>query len=148
MRELIILFHLTLIVGLCPGQPNIQKSFEGLYTIEISKDASRKLTESISFDKTLSEIINKRYRELDRNDPLFREECEGEFIKLVKTKIDKVQRELYIISYNPSCCCSYGFSIYKADHPDKAIGHINTDKLIIPVTAFYIPKEDAGEILL
>ena len=112
------------------GQDDNKRSFENLTTIKIG-EVDPKIIESISFDSSISQIINKTYDQLDKNDPFYRDACDGRYIKLIRTKINRYSDKYYVISYNPSCCCDYGFIIYE-DDPEKVIGEITADRLFIP----------------
>jgi hypothetical protein len=113
------------------GQVQAKRSFENLSTLVIGKLYDG-VTELISYDKSISEVINKKYSDLDKSDPFYSGECDGDYIKLIRTRIDKNSNEYYIISYNLSCCCNYGFTIYKDKDPDKIIGIIMSTKILIP----------------
>jgi len=131
--------YIFLIIGLallisCKNNIKCQVLFKELTTIKISEE--KDIVESISFDNTLTEIINKKYSELETNDPFRMEFCEGEFIKLIRTKIDRNSNKYYIISYNPSCCCPYGFYIYEDGNPNKIIGELEVARIFIPGDGF------------
>lgn len=127
----IFFIALTCITIISCGQNKAKKSFEDLSTLIIDKLGFDVIV-SISYDESISEVINKQYNELDKSDPFYADECDGDYIKLIRTKIDKNSNNYYIISYNPSCCCSYGFTIYKDNSPNEIIGIIHSARLFIP----------------
>lgn len=116
---------------LLSAQERVRKSFDDLTTLVFSQH-DEEITESISYDKEISKVINVKYKDLPKSDPFYMEECDGEIIKLLRTKIDKSSDKYYTISYNPNCCCPYGYKIYKDNNPHKIIGEITAARILIP----------------
>lgn len=126
--KLVLLF--SVLYSFCHSQDSVKKSFENLSTIEIGRFGD--IIESVSFDATISTVYDKKYRDLDSTDPFYMDECDGDYRKLIRTKLDRNSTASYIISYNESCCCSYGFTIYEDNNPDKSIGFVNANRMYIP----------------
>ena len=82
----------------------------------------------IELDK--STIYNKSRKDLDKTNPFFAEECEGESMTLVAIcKIDYTSEKEYAIVY--STCPGPEFVIYDSQNPNQIVGKINADKLYI-----------------
>lgn len=115
--------------GLVSAQEN--EPFSYLTKLEINPTYDG-IKESISFNAAVTRVINTKLKDLDRTDPFYAEECDGDMVKAIETKIHMDSEETYTLIYNLTCCCSWGFTIYKTAQPDEPIGRIIANQLFIP----------------
>jgi hypothetical protein len=124
-------FILILAVFDVYSQVKIHKSFENLTRLDFMVKETTMIDESISFNSLTTEIINKKRYDLDKDDPFYAEEYDGDILLLIKTKLLKSSDSEYYVCYNTSS----GFIIFK-DSPDNRISFVNASKLVVPGNGF------------
>ncbi|WP_422360875.1 hypothetical protein [Reichenbachiella sp.] len=124
IKSIVVLFLLLFSV-IVNAQPNNQP-FSYLDKLEIEGYKEKYLL--VELDK--STVYNKKRKNLDKDNPFFAEECEGESMTLVAIcKIDYNSEKEYAIVF--STCPGPEFVIYNSENPNEIIGQINADKLYV-----------------
>jgi hypothetical protein len=130
MRNIISIIVVGISCNFVLGQDS-SEPFSYLTKLEIGPDDDR-IDESISFDTSITTVANKKLSELDKTDPYYAEECDGDMIKMITTKINSSSNQEYVFIYNLTCCCSWGYTIYKKGETENPVARITASQLYIP----------------
>ncbi len=127
-----ILFLIALLItGLTTSGQTKKEPFSYLTKIEVGSKTEL-MEQSISFDASISKVFNVKRSDLPNNDPFHSGECDGDKIKVISTKINSSSKDYYVFEYNLTCCCSWGYTIYKNEDYSKPVGRISASQLFVP----------------
>lgn len=132
-------FILILLVFDVYSQDKVHKSFESLAKLDFMVNETSMIDESISFNSLTTEIINKKRDDLDKDDPFYAEEYDGDILLLIKTKLLKGSDSDYYICYD----FSSGFIVFK-ESPENRIAYVNATKLVIPGSGYLYSEGRRG----
>jgi hypothetical protein len=110
-----------------------QEPFMNLDKITINEDFKA----LIKFDPQVSIVINKKLKDLDKQDPLYIDIDETQNdVKLIETSIDKSSKNKYIVVFEYGPSSDPAFLFYKKDKYDKPIFSIPGLQLFLTGNGF------------
>lgn len=108
-------------------QPDVAASFPGLKSMTVEGDDSPAISQKVSYDPALAEVVNKVLNPDEEGAP--------EVKRLISTKIDRNASAAYFIDFDPGPSADPLFIITDAKSGKKA-GDIAADSLVIPGNGF------------